>query len=530
MGTYQTNDYDRQNPPDNSDNSKEGSEKDRIWNVFKPVIVLDEMSIRKDDGDSKNLNLEDHLSVTYPFIKINDYVFSKNEISYMSIDSRDFLPTISLSVTLSHDLFLSKHFPKDGDIISIMIRNKSDLLNPIRNDYVITGVSQPLKSSTSTETTKMTFFGELFIPGLKSYLGSASFIGTSMHALKSAARLLEIGFNTNEADTDDKQIWYSVEIAIEFIKDTISKAWKDDNSFFDCWIDVYYNLNFINVQKELLADESKIDMAALLNNSDNEFDYGAETEVTHKTAKVFSNFYGLRSSSNYITKWKPDNQSSAITFEYGTTSSVSFYEHQDKLYADPEGQSYWNFEVPPKFDVDKLDTHILLRGRSTYNADINTDQLARANYNYTNLYTRSPWLGIQYTIANPDEDNTLWTGNHHRNYMRAQLHNLVNLVELEKLNIEIKVQGTNTNFIKGEKIPVVIIKTDAAEVRISYPELEQSMEIDFFYSGWYTVKGFKLEWSHQHDDILSNFSQTFVLTRREWPPPEKIKAAAKEDN
>ena len=518
---YRTRDYDRTSPPpQGGSQNSEGSTRQRLWNTEQPTITLDEMSISKDNPEaSEDYNIEDVLSVKYPFIKINDYVFSEQEIDSITIDSREFLPTVTLRVTFLNDLFLSKELPKDGDIISVMIRNKSDLLKPIRNDYVITGTSQPMKSTMDKDAYSMTFFGELFVPGLKSYLGSSAIRGTSMEALKQMAKELELGFSTNETETFDSQIWYSTGPAIEFIQDTVSKAWKDEDSFFYSWIDVYYNLNFVNIQKELLASEEDIDLSAALNNVDNEYNYGIKTDETSSTAKVFSNFVGMRSTSNYITHWKPVNRSSALTFEYGTTINTSFYEQT----GDPDAQKYWKFEVPPKYDEDKLENYIILRGRPTWNADVNTDQTARANYNYKDLYSRTPWLGIQYTIADAEADPGQWTGNHHPNYMRAQVHNFVNMIELAKLNVEIRVQGTNLNFIKGEKIPTVLIKTDPTEVKMAYPDRDQTEEIDFFYSGWYMIMGFKVEWARDEDNILSNFSQSFVLTRREWPTPEPVK-------
>jgi hypothetical protein len=37
------------------------------------------------------------------------------------------------------------------------------------------------------------------------------------------------------------------------------------------------------------------------------------------------------------------------------------------------------------------------------------------------------------------------------------------------------------------------------------------------------VKGYQLSWSKREEDsIISNFSQTFVLTRREWPTPVPV--------
>ncbi len=523
MADYTFNPIGDSEPPKQASRNDAGREKYRIYNVFKPTIVLDEMSLPETNQGGKTQKIEDKTSVEFPFIKINDYLISKGEIDYFEIDSTKRLPTIILTLSFSNDKFLTKEMPKDGDIISIAITNQTDLLHPIRNDYVITGVS-PLKKSTAVQSgITITFFGELFIPGFSGFRGAVAFNGmTSMEALKQIAKTLGLGFNTNEENTDDKQLWFvssSYDISIEEIA---SRSWKDENSFFDWWIDIYYNFNFINVQKQLLSSEDEIDIAASLSNVPKEYYWGSNTDETVETAKVFSNFEGYRTTSFYITDWKPINKSSAITFEYGTNVQACFFEHNKVLYDDPEKTKYWSFKIDPAYDQEKLNSHILLRGRATWDASLHSNEPARANYNYADLYNSSPWLGIQYTISNPDEDNSKWTGNHHRNYVRSQIQNILNRVELEKLNVEISVQGSNLNIIKGDKVPIVLIQKNRFENLLIDKNFVADAALEFFYTGWYYVKGFTLSWVRDVPQVYSLFSQKFILTRREWPAPVPV--------
>lgn len=504
--------------------SSDSQPKSRIYNVFKPTIVLDEISVRQTKENSKKFRVEDFASLEYPLIKINDYIIGQSEINSLIIKSEDFLPTIILQTSFKNELFLSKNMPKDGDIISIFIRNKSDLLVPVRNDYVITGVSTLGKGGPTGGIINMTFFGELFVPGLKSYLGSAAKIGTSMETLQDTAQSLELGFNTNENDTDDKQVWYIAGDPLEFIEDVTLKAWKDENSFFDSWIDIYYNLNFVNVQKQLLSNEDEVDIGVLLSNVDTGWTWGSNTEENKsvKTPKVFSNYPGFRNTSFYILGWKPDNRSTAITFNFGTSMEASFFEHLDSLYSEPESKQYWKIKIDPDYDPQKVNSHILLRGRAHWDASTNVNELAQANYSYKDLYKQAPWLGIQYTVDNPDAPHTEWTGNHHSNYLRAQAHNTINKAEIEKLQVHIMVQGTNMNIIKGDKLPIALIKMEPTEVKMAYPESDHNEALDFFYSGWYYVKGFNITFSKGVGELLSSFRHNFILTRREWPTPVPV--------
>lgn len=517
--------------PTQANSNDSGREKYRIYNVFKPTIVLDEMSLPETNPDGKTQKIENKTSLEFPFIKINDYLISRGEIDYFQIDSTRRLPTITLTLSFINDKFFTKEMPKDGDIISVAITNKSDLLKPIRNDYVITGFTPLKKSTTVKEGNTVTFFGELFIPGLSGYRGSAAFNMTSMDALKSIAKNFNLGFNTNEENTDDKQIWFvstSYDLAIEEIS---SRSWKDENSFFDWWIDVYYNFNFVNIQKQLLSSEDEIDIAASLSNVPKEYYWGKDKKDTIEAPKVFSNFNGYRTTSFYITDWKPINRSSAITFDYGASVQATFFEHNKVLYEDPEKTKYWSFKIEPAYDPEKVNSHILLRGRANWDASmLSSSEPARANYSYVDLYNISPWLGIQYTISNPEEDNTKWTGNHHRNYARSVIQNIINRVELEKLNVEIFVQGTNLNIIKGDKVPIVLIQKDRFENLLIDKNFIASEALEFFYTGWYYVKGFTLSWMREDSQVFSQFSQKFVLTRREWPTPIPVEPIKKTNN
>ena len=76
------------------------------------------------------------------------------------------------------------------------------------------------------------------------------------------------------------------------------------------------------------------------------------------------------------------------------------------------------------------------------------------------------------------------------------------------------------NIIKGDKIPVVLIKYDSFDNIQINSEAELNDMLDLFYSGWYLVKGFVLNYDQKNEgSVYSNFTQEFILTRREWPAP-----------
>jgi len=493
-----------------------------IRNAFTKTIQLDELSLPAEEKREAQ-KAEDVFSLEFPLIKINEYIFGRDEIQSVVIDCTGFLPKITLNIGMVTQLFIAKEMPKDGDIISIAIRNKTDALKIIRNDYVITGVHTMPNYTEAKGPVLMTFYGELFIPGLKSQKYDFSFEGTTLEALKDFAKKFGLGFSTNEDNTDDKQVWLKANIAGDiYIKQLTDRAWRDNQSFYSCWIDVYYNLNFINMNKQLMSAEAEVEIAALISNVDSNTHFKPDTDQdkTSTFPKVFSNFENFRTTPFYVISWRPMNRSSAITFQIGTKMTCEMFEHNKNIYEDSNKQKYWAITIEPTYDSDKSNKMILLRGRAAYIKDNENTELKRANYSYTDLYEKYPWLGVQYTISNPYDSNLQWDGNHHRNYQVAKVKNLINNKELDKLNLHIEVQGNNFNIIRGDKVPLALIRLDVFDNMRINTDSKYNDSLDLFYSGWYLVKGFILSWSNKPEEsIMSGFTQEFILTRREWPTP-----------
>src|SRR5580704_8704105 len=114
----------------------------KILTITLPQIAIDEMSIQDFDDPNSAVNVgtvgEQRGRVPggiFPLVQINDKHFTQNEIMSLRLDETGFLPTISVSVAMLDGMFISNHFPKDGDVMSVFIRSKLDEFNPIRADF-----------------------------------------------------------------------------------------------------------------------------------------------------------------------------------------------------------------------------------------------------------------------------------------------------------------------------------------------------------------------------------------------------------
>lgn len=60
-----------------------------------------------------------------------------------------------------------------------------------------------------------------------------------------AAKRLQLSFMfCDPEDTNDYMIWQCTKNLEDYVKDIATHAWKNFNSFFDCWIDPRYGLSF----------------------------------------------------------------------------------------------------------------------------------------------------------------------------------------------------------------------------------------------------------------------------------------------
>jgi hypothetical protein len=482
-------------------------EKSIIRSLLDPTIVLDTMDfadVEEDtnpDSGKRGTKLQTQQGNTVPFIKINSYIISSSELIRMEIDCTEFLPKISLEFIMSGpSTFLSRDFPKDGDLINLFIRGRSDLFKPIRNDYLITNVSTSESGVDDGGGMVIYVSGVLYIPTIYDGLNIA-IKGTSYEAVFKIAETLGLGFASNDTHTNDDQYWISTYNSLHKLTQEITKAsWKDNNSFFTSFVDVYYHMNFINVNNQF-SDSTQID-EALLDTLVSNDELQDEKISTTNTKKVFTNITDFRGTNMYIKSFSLENNSSDIAKKYGYKMVTMFYEHNTakdwSIFSEPL--------IVPGSEADK----ILLKGRP--------------GENYYKTQVQNRWVGVQHSL--PDH-------NVHEKYMYAHIHNIMNIKELEKMKVHIVVPRANFNIYRGERIPCVFISgADPMKTPFIQNENETTSAgsevlsetgapaLDKFYSGYYMIQGMMFTYEGRGgNDEYGLLTETVVLTRREWPTP-----------
>lgn len=512
-----------ENPYDNNSNLVRLIEDPEI----KKDIRFDELSLSENGGTPTNGGSQlNTVGNDYPIIRINDMVLGKDDIQSMLISSRGFLPTIELSLKFANTALISKNMPKDGDMISVFVRTNTSAINYLRNDFIINHVDSNISSKSANNTVFLR--GELFIEGFTSNNNTFGIIGTSKDVMKEIAKKFKMGFAYNDADDmDDLQNWLCCFSSPQvFIEDVTRHSWKNNMSFFKSWVDLYYNLCFVNVNKFLSSDENPEDEIDLtffsstvaLNTLTSSND---KPDDAKPFLKVFSNFDSFKGSSFYISKWHPVNRSNSLSSGY--SNIIHSFTHNQNVYIENKDNCEDTLIVNPVYDTSKLDSYIILRGRAKYDENANPDnEQARVNYSMQNTYINHIWSGVEYKMDKDENSssNNTWSGNVHHNYHNAAYQNEINDIELNKLYIEVVCDGLCLQVMRGERVPVFLKYNTPLDKNIS----PDDPAFNRFYSGYYIVDSIEYKYNGKVKTGYSSFSTIMNLKRREWPTPEAIKS------
>ena len=500
------------------------------------TIRFDEMSlpdipdVMTGGPENKMLN---EIGMTYPMIRINDIILPRKNIVGMNISMSGFVPTIRLNLLYDNTAFISKNMPKDGDLISLYIRTSTDALTYLRDDFIITSCSTSTGAKGNTST-KIILTGKLFIPEFDSKQLTTAITGTTKYVMREVAKIHGMGFSFNDYDdTNDFQTWIRCrETAETFINSMVKHSWKDETSFYKAWVDLYYDLCYVNVNKFLLSTDNneQVDVTFATNilNMYNQLPVDTSVQNARASAKILSNASEFAGSPFYIKKWEPYNNSTAVSMYNGYSTRTFTYIHNQNIINGGDSECFETLTNIPAYDQNKVDSYILLRGRAKYDKELNPkSEQARVNYDFVNTYNTSVWTGIEYAMDDDDKDHSpnQWSGNVHKNYNRAAYHNSQNINELNKMYLKVECSGLNLQIMRGERVPVYLVFGNSID-NGKYNNLTDNDEPrsqNRFYSGYYIVDS--VEYSYKPNITggeISPYSTSFILKRREWPTPEAI--------
>jgi hypothetical protein len=421
----------------------------------------------------------------YPYVVINGKEVPASLLGRLEIDCMGFMPKLFMTMSLMGGKadFFKRIFPRAGDIVSIFLRSPNDNIKPIRNDYQIVTVDyigSQYQGDVGESFLRIT--ARLYVPNFYSQK-TFSFTGTSYDVLKKVCEELEIGFASNVDGTDDSMKWMTVGNYENFINNVTRHMWQDENSFFTTFVDFYYNLNVVNVNRQFTyAPDGQPGVISDLN-----IRVPSKNSTFEKELDVFALTNDLRTMSfnNYISRFNVINNASLITYKEGVAKDYSMY------------------DFPSKTVV--LDT---ISPLSTADAPQNVTPI------YLNLGTglqpSRTWLGMQYSSP---------IGNVHKNYNFAEMLNTFNLMEIEKIMLEANLMNPNLFIHRGQRVPVLLFNYGDNIDSLTTTDPKYMMTdrthsvLNSFLSDFYYVKGHKIVYDPGQQ---VGFSQVIYLSKREW--------------
>lgn len=463
-----------EDPNSGNTNTKQELKTPGVTNIFGPTLYPTPISFDVSTS-SKDAQKEFVDGMGYlPFIWYNGAQIDINSVEYFHLYNDGIVPSLKLVFEDVTNLIGDRGFPLDDTKIKVFMNPRSSQLKPILLEFKIKTFSG---SEGSYKLGGVLDANQLYIKKFKSYKNM-----TSHKALQEVSKEIGLGFNSNISNTTDSMTWINTgSRTYEFIDQVVDSSYKSDDSFIISYVDFYYNLNYIDIEKELNRN---------INNELGVSSFGLE-EISKvpdkdKVSRLFITNDETHSSSSYFfKKYKVINNSTSVSLESGYLNKINYYDEVTK-----------DFLV---FDIDSItstgDKSIILKGspqdETFYNENID----------------------IIY-VGKTDSDNS------HKNHKYSLVQNNKNIFDLQKIGLEVEMSNPNYNLYRFQKILVVIVNQATTPAA---PLINQRL------SGEWLVTDIKYTYSdRKFSQILSLVKRELELSpdelSQESPPTSQVKS------
>tara|TARA_Y100000593_G_C4301406_1_gene333564 strand:+ start:447 stop:1952 length:1506 start_codon:yes stop_codon:yes gene_type:complete len=485
--------------------------------VIEPTIRPTDVIIETLDEDKGNDKGTKAFGTDQPHIRINNYYFYPHDIVSFRLSVNGFVPRLSVTLNDSSMAFDTGQYPRDGDVITVYINSKNqDTYKSIHMDFDITsvnGTSHGLPNSVRTYS----FQGICKIPGLFTEECKSLANGTSLDHIEEISSGLKIGLATNVDATNDAQPRIQpYTTTLDFIKNITNYSYVGEEAFQTFYIDQYYYLNFIEMNKIFNSKNPKGD-----DFQDSIASFGKSFSVESgtpdldniKTKLFLSNNPAIDGTTNKISQWYLKNNSSKISLSNGYKRILQTWDDNEE-----SNPFQWPENRLVEFDVEPFTSTNLRDMEGPLKGNLKEDHYkSHIKHKYVGRYQD---VGLE--------------GNVHVNHKYSLLNNFQNIQELEKMKLVVELESFNPSLYRSQKIPVLIYNFEHTKVAASRNQTEAYKEkgvkvddkpinteddgesqitFDDFTSGYYIIGGIEYIYEEGNPSIR----QKLTLLRREWP-------------
>lgn len=371
-----------------------------------------------------------------------------NYIKKLAIDSNKYLPECKVIFEDVYNLFHDTGFPADNAYITIILPTVSKQLGNIFMEFKIQRFD--IKEKVGTNNLKVIhIYGVVNINNLlvKKY---ESFINSSSYDVSlNLARDTGLGFYTNVSNSNDKMNWINPGWnRYKFLQHVTNHAWVGETNFVWSFIDFYYNINYVDVEKSLNQNIEDIVWESS----------SIQKKTENQKGPFLTNEEAAKGTNTFFTGERIINQSTDISLKRGYLRNISYYDFDGNW--TEKGGAYKQF-VLDTITSEGKGNKILLKG----------------DPGSTDFYNENQSYHYMHKID---------TENIYPDYLWAKLQNEENIYDLQKIFMRITLPKPNFNLKRFEKINLFFVNRN---------ENIQGQKKNFKLNGEWLVTGITYEWN-----------------------------------
>lgn len=309
-----------------------------ILTILEPAIKLDPLEILDVESGTPNSDggtikeKPSLISQVIPEIKVNGYDIPSENMNLFSLKNDAFYPTCRLQFADTDSLFTARFYPKDGDLVQVNIRSQGDetTFKPIRIDFTIVDC-KPVGGGGNVSANEYLITGRMFVPKLFAESVEYEENVTSWTALLNIAERMQLGYASNVDETADVMTWTNPNDTTEtWIQDIVANSYLNDKTFFTAYIDPYYYLTMVDVNRFFSQEgaiEASLDFSTNAGDTIGAVGAGGQED---NFPNYLSNLIQMQGGARYISKYQMVNKSGQISKANGYKRYTQYWDLEAK--------------------------------------------------------------------------------------------------------------------------------------------------------------------------------------------------------
>lgn len=383
-------------------------------------------------------------------------------VKKLKIESRDYLPTLHIIYDDVYNILHDIGMPGDNGKVVVILPSKSDNLSDIFLEFKI--ISFKTKGIVDNHNKQIEISGILNVENILIKNFESFKDKTSFEVCKELAEEIGLGLMSNVTASNDRMTWLNTGMnRYKFLSnEVIKKAWIGESSFVWSFIDFYYNINYVDVEKALNEDINNIKWIAKKD----------DTEDSIVIPPNLTNDMSMKDTNIFFAGEKVINNSTETSILRGYLRDISYYD-VDGNWSEKAG-SYKEYTLDTITTQDKNNV-VYLKGEP---GDVTF-------YNNNRTYH---YLG------------KIDTANMHPDYLWAEMQNRENVLDLQKISMNITIPRPNFNIRRFEKVNLTFVNNN-----VNATERTRNFKLN----GEWLITGISFIWSGK------NYYQNLTIVKRE---------------